>query len=282
MSEWAPSRHELDRRRVRSRLRLRSAAIATAMTLGVFVLLAFGVTSSPGWPNVKAYFFSWSDAKESFPDVWDAMWLNVKMFLIAEVFILVVALLIAMARASRSPWLMPVRIVAIGYTDLIRGIPTILLVYLFAFGMPALELQGMPSSPFFWVTAALIVSYSAYVAEVFRSGIESVHPSQWASAEALGLSRGQTLRYVVVPQAVRRVVPPLLNDFVSLQKDTALASAAGVFEAVANARDYTLYNFNFTPYLVAACLFIAMTIPLARFTDWLTARMRRREFAGAL
>jgi polar amino acid transport system permease protein len=282
VSDWSPSQHELDRRRIRNRLRLRSASIATLMTVAVFVVLAFGVTSSPGWPNVRAYFFSWSDAKESFPDVWDAMWLNIKMFLVAEVFILALALLIAMARASRSPWLMPVRIVSIGYTDVVRGIPTILLVYLFAFGMPALELQGLPNSPFFWVTTALIVSYSAYVAEVFRSGIESVHPSQWASAQALGLSRGQTLRHVIVPQAVRRVVPPLLNDFVSLQKDTALASAAGVFETVANARDYTLYNFNFTPYLVAACLFIAMTIPLARFTDWLTARMRRREFAGAL
>jgi polar amino acid transport system permease protein len=170
----------------------------------------------------------------------------------------------------------------VAYTDVVRGIPTILLVYVMTFGMPSLELQGMPSGPFFWATVALIVSYSAYVAEVFRSGIESVHPSQWASAQALGLSRGQTLRHVVVPQAVRRVVPPLLNDFVSLQKDTALASAAGVFESVANARDYTLYNFNFTPYLVVAGLFVAMTIPLARLCDWLSARMRRREFAGAL
>jgi polar amino acid transport system permease protein len=282
VSEWSPSQHELDRRRVRSRLRARSATIATLMTVAVFALVVVGLTSSPGWPRVKESFLSWPDARESFPAIWDAMWLNIKMFLIAEVFILVLALLIAMTRVSRSPWLMPVRIVAVGYTDVVRGIPTILLVYLMTFGMPSLELQGMPSDPFFWATVALVVSYSAYVAEVFRAGIESVHPSQWASAQALGLSRAQTLRHVVVPQAVRRVVPPLLNDFVSLQKDTALASAAGVFEAVANARDYTLYNFNFTPYLVVAALFIAMTIPLARLCDWLTARMRRREFAGAL
>ena len=282
MSEWSPSQHELDRRRVRARLRARSTAIATLMTVVVFALVVVGLTSSPGWPRVKESFLSWPDARESFPAIWDAMWLNIKMFLIAELFILVLALLIAMTRVSRSPWLMPVRIVAIGYTDVVRGIPTILLVYLMTFGMPSLELQGMPSDPFFWATVALIVSYSAYVAEVFRAGIESVHPSQWASAQALGLSRAQTLRHVIVPQAVRRVVPPLLNDFVSLQKDTALASAAGVFEAVANARDYTLYNFNFTPYLVVAGLFIAMTIPLARLCDWLTARMRRREFAGAL
>jgi polar amino acid transport system permease protein len=282
VSDWSPSQHELERRRVRSRLRIRSAAIATAMTVAVFAALAYGVASSPGWPNVRAYFFSWSDAKESFPDIRDAIWLNIKMFLIAEAFILVFAMLIALARVSRSPWLMPLRVTAVAYTDVVRGIPTILLVYLFAFGMPALELQGLSNSPFFWATTALIVSYSAYVAEVFRSGIESVHPSQWASAQALGLSRGQTLRHVIVPQSVRRVVPPLLNDFVSLQKDTALASAVGVFEAVATARDYTLYNFNFTPYLVVACFFIAMTVPLARLCDWLTARMRRRELAGAL
>ncbi|MDF1604351.1 amino acid ABC transporter permease [Nocardioides sp. YIM 152315] len=282
MSDWSPSQHELDRRRVRSRLRTRSAAIATAMTVGVFVAIGFAVTQSPGWETVKENFLSWPDAKASFPDIRDAIWLNIKMFLIAEAFILVIAMLIAMARVSRSPWLMPLRVTAVVYTDVVRGIPTILLVYLFAFGMPALQLQGLSNSPFFWATAALIVSYSAYVAEVFRSGIESVHPSQWSSAQALGLSRGQALRHVIVPQAVRRVVPPLLNDFVSLQKDTALASAAGVFEAVATARDYTLYNFNFTPYLVVAGFFIAMTVPLARLCDWLTARMRRRELAGAL
>lgn len=282
MTDWTPSQHELDRRRVRSRTRTRSALIATAMTVLVFVALAVAVTSAPGWPRTKDYFFSWPDARASLPDVWDALWLNVKMFLIAEVFILVFAMLIAMSRVSRSPWLMPLRVTAVLYTDVVRGIPTILLVYIFAFGMPALELQGLPDSPFFWATAALIVSYSAYVAEVFRSGILSVHPSQWASAEALGLSRAQALRHVIIPQAVRRVVPPLLNDFVSLQKDTALASAAGVFETVANARDYTLYNFNFTPYLVVAVFFIAMTVPLARLCDWLTARMRRRELAGAL
>ncbi|MBZ5738066.1 amino acid ABC transporter permease [Nocardioides mangrovi] len=282
MTDWSPSEHELERRRVRRRLRTRSVLIATAMTVLVYVVVGFGITASPGWPRFQDYFLSWSDAKDSLPDVWDAIWLNIKMFLIAEVFILVFAMLIAMARVSRSAWLTPLRISAIVYTDVVRGIPTILLVYVMAYGMPALELQGLPKSPFFWATVALVISYSAYVAEVFRSGIQSVHPSQWASAEALGLSRGQALRHVVVPQAVRRVVPPLLNDFVSLQKDTALASAAGVFEALATSRDYSLYNFNFTPYLVVAAFFIAMTVPLARLCDWLTARMRRRELAGAL
>ena len=282
MSDWTPSQHELERRQLRRRLRMRSVAIATATTIVVFVVLVLGITGSPGWASVKTLFFSWDDAREALPDIWDALWLNIKMFLIAEVFILIFAMLLAMARVSRSPWLVPLRIVAVAYTDVVRGIPTILLVYLLAFGMPALRLEGLPSSAFFWATVALIISYSAYVSEVFRSGIESVHPSQWASAEALGLSRGQTLRHVVIPQAVRRVIPPLLNDFVSLQKDTALASAAGVFEAVFVARDYGNYNFNYTPLVVVACFFIVLTVPLARLCDWLTARMRRRELAGAL
>jgi len=280
--DWSPSQHELERRQVRRRIRLRSGLIATAMTVLVFLVVGFVVTSSPGWPRVQETFFSSEHARASFPDIWDAIWLNIKMFLIAEVFILFSAILIALARVSRSPWLMPLRITAVVYTDVVRGIPTILLVYLLAIGMPALQLQGLPNSGFFWATVALIVSYSAYVAEVFRAGIESVHPSQWASAEALGLSRGQTLRHVVVPQGVRRVVPPLLNDFVSLQKDTALASSALVFEAVFVARDYGNYNFNYTPLVVAAGFFIVMTVPLARLCDWLTARMRRRELAGAL
>jgi polar amino acid transport system permease protein len=282
VSDWSPSQHELDRRAVRRRLRTRSVLIATATTVVVFVLVGVGITSSPGWATVKETFFNGHHARAVLPDVWDAIWLNIKMFLIAEVFILIFGMLIAIARVSRSPWLMPVRITAIVYTDVVRGIPTILLVLLLGFGMPSLGLQGLPISPFFWATVALIISYSAYVAEVFRSGIESVHPSQWASAQSLGLSRGQTLRHVVVPQGVRRVVPPLLNDFVSLQKDTALASAIGVFDAVFVARDYGNYNFNYTPYVVVACFFIAMTVPLARLCDWLTARMRHRELAGAL
>lgn len=282
MSEWSPSQHELDRRRVRSRLRGRSLLIASAMTVVVIGGLALGLVSSPGWATMKETFFNWDDAKAVFPDIWDAMWINIKMFLIAEVCILVLAMLIAMARVSRSPWLTPLRLLATVYTDVVRGIPTILLVVLLAFGVPSLNLEGVTNSAFVWATVALVISYSAYVAEVFRSGIQSVHPSQWSSAQALGLSRSQTLRHVIVPQAVRRVVPPLLNDFVSLQKDTALASSAAVFEAVFVARDYINYNFNYTPYVVVACFFIVLTVPLARLCDWLSARMRRRELAGAL
>lgn len=282
MSDWSPSQHELDRRRVRTRLHRRSLLIATVMTVVVLGGLAIGLVNSPGWPTMRATFFDGAHARAVLPDIWDAIWVNIKMFLIAEVCILVLAMLIATIRVSRSPWLTPLRILAVVYTDVVRGIPTILLVVLLVFGVPSLELSGVTDSAFVWATVALVVSYSAYVAEVLRSGIESVHPSQWASAQALGLSRPQTLRHVVIPQAVRRVVPPLLNDFVSLQKDTALASSAAVFEAVFAARDYINYNFNYTPYIVVACFFIAMTVPLARLCDWLTARMRRRELAGAL
>ncbi|NYD40122.1 amino acid ABC transporter permease [Nocardioides panaciterrulae] len=277
-----PSLRELERRADRRRLRLRRLAISSAAVVVVFVGLALLVVSSPGWPVVHQTFFSGYHARHSLAGIWSAFWLNVKMFLIAEPLILVLALAIAIARGARSPWLVPLRLVAVAYTDVVRGIPTILLVLLFGFGMPSLQLQGVPNSPFFWATAALVVSYSAYVAEVFRAGIESIHPSQVASAAALGLGRGQTMRFVVVPQAVRRVVPPLLNDFISLQKDTALAATIGVFEAVFYAQDYGNYNFNFTPYVVVAAFFIALTIPLARFTDWLGRRYLERERAGVL
>lgn len=255
--------------------------IATAAVAVVLGALYLGVTTSPGWPRVRDLFFNGEHARAVMPDVWHAFWhYNVRMFLIAEPLILILGLLVALARQSRSPWLTPIRVVAVVYTDLFRGIPTILLVLMLGFGMPGLGLQGVPTGLFFWAMMALVISYGAYVAEVFRSGIESIHPSQLSSAEALGLSRAQTMRHVVVPQAVRRVLPPLLNDFVSLQKDTALVSTVAVFDAVFVARDYGNYNFNWTPYVVVACYFIVLTIPLARFTDWLGRRMAARERAG--
>jgi polar amino acid transport system permease protein len=256
-------------------------ATATGVTVLVVAALLVAVVSSPGWETVRASFFSGPDFWDSLPDIARAFWLNVKLFLLAEPLILVLALGVALARQARSPWLTPVRGLAVVYTDVFRGIPTILLLYLLAFGMPALGLQGVPSSLFFWGLVALVLSYGAYVAEVFRAGIESVHPSQLASAETLGLTRAQTMRHVVVPQAVRRVVPPLLNDFVSLQKDTALVSSIALFDATFAARDYANYHFNYTPLVTVALFFIAMTVPLARFTDWLQRRYAERERAGA-
>jgi len=177
--------------------------------------------------------------------------------------------------------MLPVRVIAVVYTDVLRGIPTILLVYLAGFGIPALRLQGVTTDPLWLGTGALVLSYGAYVAEVFRAGIESIHPSQLASADTLGLTRWQAMRHVVLPQATRRVAPPLLNDFISLQKDTALLGTIAVFDALFAANDYSAYKFNYTPLVVAAVLFIALTIPLTRFTDWAGRRALRRQFAGA-
>jgi polar amino acid transport system permease protein len=278
---WSPSPRELERRRQRRRQRTRSLLVASTAVFVVFVGLGLAVVSSPGWPRVQALFFDWDHAKASFPEIRDRFWVNVKLFLIAEPFILLLALAVAVARSSRAALLVPLRLVAVVYTDVFRGIPTILLILLLGFGMPALQLEGIPNSALFWAGVGLVLSYGAYVAEVFRAGIESIHPSQVASAEALGLSRAQTMRFVVVPQAVRRVVPPLLNDFVSLQKDTALVAVVGGFDAVFAARDYGNFNFNYTPYVVVAAFFIVLTVPLARLTDRLQRRYAERERAGA-
>ncbi len=274
---WSPSAREVERQRVRRRDRARGAVIATAVTLLVVVVLVWVVTSSPGWPRFRETFLSWPDAKASFPDIARGFWINVKLFLIAEPIILVIGILVAVTRSTVSPWLTPLRAAAVLYTDLLRGVPTLLVVVLLALGVPALRLTGITTSLFWLTLVALVLSYGAYVAEVVRSGIESIHPSQIASAQALALSRHQTMRHVVLPQALRRVAPPLLNDFVSLQKDTALVSAVGVFEALFAAQDYGNFNFNYTPLLVAAAFFVALTIPLARFTDWLGRRAVRRE-----
>ncbi len=282
MTSWTPSPRERERQEVRARLTRRRVAIASLATAVVLGALAAVVVLSPGWERVRESFFSGYHARESLPAIVDGFWLNVKMFLIAEPLILVIGLALALARQSRSPWLVPLRGLAVVYTDIVRGIPTLLLVFLFAFGIPGLKLQGLTNDAFFWATAALVVSYSSYVAEVFRSGIESVHPSQLLSAEALALSRGHTMRHVVVPQAVRRVVPPLLNDFVSLQKDTALVASVSLFDALFTARDYAAYNYNFTPYIVVAVFFVAITLPLARLCDWLARWVVRRERAGVL
>ncbi len=278
---WTPSRLEIERRRVRRALAVRRVVLASAATVVFFGVLVWVVTSSAGWPTVKESFFNAHEAEKAWPSIIKGFGKNVAMFLITEPLILVLGAVVAVVRSTSSAVTFPLRVVAVVYTDVFRGIPSILLVFLFAFGVPALQLTGVTNSLFWLALIALVLSYVAYVAEVFRAGIESVHPSQIASARALGLSEAQTMRRVVLPQAVRRVVPPLLNDFVSLQKDTALAGAVGVFEGLFAARDYANYHFNFTPYVVTALLFIALTVPLARFTDWLGVRGARR-FAGGV
>jgi polar amino acid transport system permease protein len=281
MGEWSPSARQVERDAVRRRLRRRSSTVATVATVVVLGLLTFAVTSSPGWPRVHETFFSWEDAKASFPEVFKGFGKNVLLFLIAEPLILVLGALVAIVRSTTTAALFPLRLLATFYTDLLRGVPTLLVVILAGYGIPALQLQGLTNDTFWLGLGALVLSYGAYVAEVFRAGIDSIHPSQVASADALGLSHGQAMRYVVLPQATRRVVPPLLNDFISLQKDTALLSSIFVFESLFAAKDYGAYHFNYTPIVVVAVLFVALTIPLARFTDWMGRRMLRRERAGA-
>jgi polar amino acid transport system permease protein len=259
----------------------RSLAIASISTVVVFTLLALVVVTAPGWPEVREAFFYGPEFRESFPDILEQFGTNVELFLVAEVFILVFGLVLAVLRSLSGPVFFPLRLLSAAYTDVFRGIPTILLIFLLGFGVPTLGLAGVPRSEFFWATVALVLVYSAYVAEVYRAGIESVHPSQEAAARSLGLNRFHALRYVILPQAIRRVIPPLLNDFIGLQKDTALIALLGVLEAFRQSQIEVAGSFNYTPYVATALIFLALTIPMTRLTDWLIARNRRRELARA-
>lgn len=281
MDSWTPSARQVERLSVRRRLSRRAAAVATTATVLLVGALVAVVVTSPGWDTVRATFLSAEHARASFPAIAEGFWLNVRLFLLAEPLILLLAVAVAVVRGTTAPALFPLRAVAVLYTDLFRGLPTLLVVFVVCFGVPALRLQGVTNSLFWLALVALVLSYGAYVAEVFRAGMESVHPSQLASATSLGLSHAKTMRHVVLPQAVRRVVPPLLNDFVSLQKDTALVASVALFDALFAARDYANFNFNYTPYLVAAAFFVALTIPMARLTDWVGRRVARRERAQA-
>jgi polar amino acid transport system permease protein len=238
------------------------------------------VVNAPGWETVKHAFFDPTEFRRYFKTIAHAFVLNIKVFMVAEVLILLFALGLAILRGLAGPVFFPLRLIGIVYTDVFRGIPTILLVYLFGFGIPALHLSHVTNDPVKLGGAALVVIYTAYVAEVYRAGIESVHPSQEAAARSLGLTRGQTLRAVILPQAVRRVIPPLLNDFIGLQKDTALLAVLGPVEALQRATIASASEFNYTPYVVTAFFFVVITIPQARFTDWLVNRQRRRQMAG--
>lgn len=272
-----------DRRAVRAAARRRrdrrGLLIALASSVVVIGGLALLVVTSPGWPDVRETFFSWSAFKTSFPDVLRGFWLDVKLFLIIEAVVLVIGLLIALARTTQAPALFPIRLLLSIYTDVMRGVPTILLVYLVGFGIPALAFSGLPTDPLVLGGIALTLSYSAYVAEVYRAGLDSVHPSQQAAALAVGLNRVQAMRFVVLPQAVRRVIPPLLNDFISLQKDVALVSTLGPLEAFRVAQIQASSDFNYTPLIAAALLYICVTVPLARFVDHLQSRRRRAQSA---
>jgi polar amino acid transport system permease protein len=260
------------REAARRRRARRDTAIATVSTLVVLGALAAAILTSKGWPTVKSTFFSWDSLKTSFPDVLKGFWLDVRLFVVVEIVVLALGLVLALVRTSATTALAPLRLLGVVWIDVLRGVPTILVVYLVGFGVPALELSGVPSSPVVLGGAALAASYSAYVAEVYRAGIDSVHPSQRSAALALGLTGRQALHHVILPQAVRRVVPPLLNDFISLQKDVALVSILGPLEAFRVAQIAASSNFEYTPLVAAAVLYLCVTIPLARIVD----RMQRR------
>ncbi|MEV7079238.1 amino acid ABC transporter permease [Streptomyces sp. NPDC093516] len=279
---YVPSERRLERERHRRRRARRATAIGAVSTLVTGAVLYLVVVNAPGWPRTRETFFDRGYAREAFPKVLEGLWLNVRLLLVCGAAVLVLGMLIAVARTLRGPVFFPLRFLAAAYTDFFRGLPLIINLMIVVLGVPALRLQGVTVDPVVLGGTALTLTYSAYVAEVFRAGIESVHPSQRAAARSLGLSNRQALRYVVLPQAVRRQVPPLLNDLVSLQKDTGLVSIGGAVDAVRAADIIVGRSLNYTPYIVAGLVFVALTIPMTRFTDWVTARMDRRRAQGGV
>ena len=266
-SAWSPSSRELDRRALRRKLNRKQSLIAAVSSVLVLGTLTIILVTSPGWEVVKATFFDIEYGKEVFPTVLKGLWINLQLTFFGGLAIGVIAMGLALLRTTKSPALTPFRFLATAYVDIFRGAPLILIILLVGFGVPALRLQGISSNVIVLGTIAVVLTYSAYVAEVIRSGILSIHPSQRAAARSLGLTSGQTMRFVVLPQALRRVVPPLLNDFVSLLKDTGLVSILGVTDAVRAAQINASRTFNYTPYVVAAILFLLITIPMTRYTD---------------
>lgn len=266
-SPWTPSDRELERRRVRRALTQRKIVIASLSSLIVIGLLITVVVTSPGFRVVRQTFFDFHYGQVVVKTVARGILVNLGLTLVGSILIGVIALVLALLRTTKSAALTPFRVLATIYVDIFRGVPLLLVILLVGFGVPALRLSGMTNSVLVLGTIAVVLTYSAYVAEVIRSGILSIHPSQRAAARSLGLSHVQTMRHVVLPQAIRRVIPPLLNDFVSLLKDTGLVSILGVTDAVRAAQIHASRTFNYTPYVVAAILFLVITIPLTRYTD---------------
>jgi polar amino acid transport system permease protein len=270
------------RRKIALKDRLLPVLISLASVVIVFGVIGYFVSQAPQWPRIQLQFFSLEAIVASFPAVARGFLVSLQIWIISLIAIGIWALVLAIFRAMGGPWFAPLRVFAIIYVDLFRGLPALLLVLLFGFGIPALNLPGLPSSGLFWGGVALILSYSAYATEVYRSGIEAVHEGQSMAAKALGLTQWQTLRYAVLPQALRNVVPAMLNLVVALQKDVALLSVLGVRDAVREAQIYTARTFNYSSLVAAAILFLLATIPLARLTDHLQRRDRQRRLQGAL
>jgi polar amino acid transport system permease protein len=273
---WEPSALERDRRAYRARASRRSVVVAFGSTVALAAAVSLVVVNSPGWESVRETFFNVEMGLDSLPRIAEGLWLNVRVLFFAAIGVAIFGSLLAIMRSLRGPVFFPIRAAATAYTDLFRGVPLLIVLYLVGFGIPALGL--FPRQPAaVWGTIAIILTYSAYVGEVLRAGLEAVHPSQRIAARSLGLSHGQTLRLVVIPQGVRKVIPALMNDFVSMQKDVGLISVLGAVDAVRGAQIHVAQTFNFTPYVVAALLFVALALPMIRITDHVSARLASRE-----
>lgn len=279
LAEHQVSEVELSRRAYRKKQQLQSVATSLISTIVFAAIIVIGLKMSPGWPRVKETFFSAEYFVSSFPEILKGLWLNVKVLAVALIGVAIFATLIALVRTSNNPVLFPLRALAALYTTIMRGIPMIVVLYLIGFGIPGLGIFGR-INPSILGTVAVIMGYSAYVAEVLRAGFNDVHPSQRASARSLGLTAGQTTRMIVIPQALRKVAPALMNDFISMQKDVGLISVLGAVDAVRAAQIEVASTYNFTPYVVASLLFILMSVPFILLNDWYSARLRKRELSG--
>ncbi|MCW2162934.1 amino acid ABC transporter membrane protein, PAAT family [Microbacterium hydrothermale] len=276
---WRPSELELGRRATRRRQSTKSVLIALVSSVVFVVVVGWAILSSPGWEDVRRAFFDPEIALASFPSILAGLWVNIQVLFVAAIAVAILGTTLAVLRSLRGPVFFPLRALATIYTDLFRGIPLLIVLYLVGFGLPALGVFGRVPVVL-WGTIAIVLTYSAYIAEVLRAGMEAVHPSQRVAARSLGLSHAQTLRIVVIPQGVRKVVPALMNDFVSLQKDVGLISVLGAVDAVRAAQIASAQAYNFTPYIVAALLFVAMALPMIRLTDYVSARLAKREQMG--
>jgi polar amino acid transport system permease protein len=279
---YQPSAAELERRAFRADRKRKSTLVAFTSTLVVAVLVFWALVSTPGWERVSESFFNLDVAVKAFPRIIDGLILNLKVLAMTSVSVLFFGLLLAVLRTLKNPVFFPLRIFSKGYVDFFRGLPLIIVLYLVGFGIPGLRLEFLGRIPVEILgTAALTLTYSAYVAEVFRAGIESIHPSQRLAARSLGLSYSKSMRLVVLPQAVRRVAPPLMNDFVALQKDVGLISVLGAIDAVRGAQIEVAKFANFTPYVVSGLLFVLLAIPTVRFTDRIAQKLSKREQSGS-
>ena len=279
MAEFPVSEVERQRRRYRRARTTRSLLISAISTLIIAALIVVILASSPGWKTTRQTFFNWEYAKSSFPAVLSGMWLNIRMLLVAATGVAVFATLLAAARTLGGPVFFPIRFLAAAYTDIFRGVPFIVVLYIIGFGIPALNPSRRIDVTLLG-TIALVITYTSYVSEVLRAGLESIHPSQRYAARSLGLTHGQTMRHIIVPQAVRKVTPALMNDFISMQKDVGLISVLGATDAIRAAQVQQATTYNFTSYVVAGLLFIVLSFPFIRLSDWYTARLRKREQMG--